>query len=60
MTGTAAAALPVFKTREGERRSRMPSLRGEIVPGAHHLAALARPDVVNRRILEFLRAAPQA
>jgi pimeloyl-ACP methyl ester carboxylesterase len=40
--------------------ARMPSLRGEIVPGAHHLAALARPDVVNRRILEFLRATPQA
>lgn len=35
--------------------ARMPSLRGEIIPGAHHLAALARPDDVNRRILEFLR-----
>jgi pimeloyl-ACP methyl ester carboxylesterase len=35
--------------------ARMPGLRGEIIPGAHHLAALARPDDVNRRILEFLR-----
>lgn len=34
---------------------RMPGLRAEIVPGAHHLAALARPDYVNDRVLRFLR-----
>lgn len=38
----------------------MPALRAEIVPGAHHLAALARPDYVNDRILRFLEAAETA
>jgi pimeloyl-ACP methyl ester carboxylesterase len=33
---------------------RLPNLEGAIIPGAHHLAALARPDAVNARILEFL------
>ncbi|HZI08727.1 MAG TPA: alpha/beta hydrolase [Archangium sp.] len=41
-------------------RERMPGLRGEIVPGVHHLAALARPDDVNRRLLEFLRGEHRA
>lgn len=36
--------------------ARMPALKGEIVPNAHHLAALACPDFVNPRILEFLKA----
>jgi pimeloyl-ACP methyl ester carboxylesterase len=35
-------------------RKRMPSLTGAVVPGAHHLAALACPDEVDVRILEFL------
>lgn len=35
---------------------RMPGLSGAIVPNAHHLAALARPHDVNRRILRFLQA----
>jgi pimeloyl-ACP methyl ester carboxylesterase len=33
---------------------RLPNLEGAVIPGAHHLAALARPDAVNARILEFL------
>jgi pimeloyl-ACP methyl ester carboxylesterase len=33
---------------------RMPGLSGEIVPNAHHLAALAQPDDVNDRITRFL------
>jgi pimeloyl-ACP methyl ester carboxylesterase len=34
--------------------TRMPGLEGEIVPGAHHLAAMAQPEAVNARIVEFL------
>jgi pimeloyl-ACP methyl ester carboxylesterase len=34
--------------------TRMPGLEGEIVPGAHHLAAMSQPDVVNARIVDFL------
>jgi len=36
--------------------ARMPGLTGEIVPGAHHLAAMAQPDAVNARIVAFLQA----
>jgi pimeloyl-ACP methyl ester carboxylesterase len=36
-------------------QARMPGLRGAIVPGADHIAALAQPDEVNARIIEFLR-----
>jgi pimeloyl-ACP methyl ester carboxylesterase len=36
--------------------TRMPGLEGEIVPGAHHLAAMAQPDAVNARIVAFLQA----
>ncbi len=36
--------------------TRMPGLEGEIVLGAHHLAAMAQPDAVNARIAEFLQA----
>lgn len=36
--------------------TRMPALEGEIVPGAHHLAAMSQPDVVNARIVSFLQA----
>jgi pimeloyl-ACP methyl ester carboxylesterase len=38
--------------------SRMPALRAEIVEGAHHLAAMARPEFVNDTILRFLGSAP--
>ena len=34
---------------------RMPGLQGAIVPEAHHLAAMARPDDVNARIIQFLK-----
>jgi len=33
---------------------RLPGLSGAVVANAHHLAALAQPDEVNRRILSFL------
>lgn len=36
-------------------KRRMPTLRGEIVPNADHLASLSAPDFVNARILDFLR-----
>ena len=35
---------------------RMPGLTGAVIADAHHLAALAQPEDVNRRILRFLRA----
>ena len=36
--------------------TRMPGLEGEIVADAHHLAAMAQPDAVNARIVDFLQA----
>jgi pimeloyl-ACP methyl ester carboxylesterase len=36
-------------------QERMPSLEAQIVPNAHHMAALARPDDVNARITQFLQ-----
>jgi pimeloyl-ACP methyl ester carboxylesterase len=36
--------------------TRMPGLEGEVVPGAHHLAAMSQPDAVNARIVSFLQA----
>lgn len=36
-------------------QERMPGLEGAIVPDADHVAAMAQPDAVNARILEFLR-----
>jgi pimeloyl-ACP methyl ester carboxylesterase len=36
--------------------TRMPGLEGEIVPDAHHLAAMSQPDAVNARIVDFLQA----
>jgi pimeloyl-ACP methyl ester carboxylesterase len=38
--------------------SRMPALKAEIVDGAHHLAAMACPELVNGRVLRFLRSVP--
>jgi pimeloyl-ACP methyl ester carboxylesterase len=35
--------------------ARMPGLQGEIVPDADHIAAMAQPDDVNRRIIRFLQ-----
>lgn len=35
---------------------RMPALEGAIVHGAHHLAAMAQPNAVNKRIVNFLQA----
>jgi pimeloyl-ACP methyl ester carboxylesterase len=35
-------------------RERMPRLEAEIVRGAHHLAAMAQPDAVNTRIIQFI------
>jgi pimeloyl-ACP methyl ester carboxylesterase len=37
-------------------KARMPRLRGAIVPGAHHLAAMADPDFVNGAIVRFLKS----
>jgi pimeloyl-ACP methyl ester carboxylesterase len=35
-------------------RQRMPALETELVPGADHIAAMAQPAWVNRRIIDFL------
>jgi pimeloyl-ACP methyl ester carboxylesterase len=35
-------------------KRRMPSLQAHMVPGAHHAAAMAKPEAVNALILEFL------
>jgi hypothetical protein len=32
----------------------MPGIATELIPGAHHIAAVAKPELVNSRILEFL------
>jgi hypothetical protein len=32
----------------------MPRLEVDLVPEAHHIAALAQPERVSRRILEFV------
>lgn len=37
--------------------ARMPGLQGAIVPGAHHLAAMADPEFVNSAIVRFFRTA---
>jgi pimeloyl-ACP methyl ester carboxylesterase len=36
-------------------QDRMPGLGAEIVPGAHHIAAMAKPDYINERIVRFLQ-----
>ena len=38
-------------------QDRMPTLQGEIISHAHHIAAMAQPDKVNARIVEFLQRA---
>jgi pimeloyl-ACP methyl ester carboxylesterase len=32
----------------------MPSVQVQIIPGAHHIAAIAQPDAVNESLLDFL------
>jgi pimeloyl-ACP methyl ester carboxylesterase len=49
--------LYVPETLELAKR-RMPGLTGAVIADAHHIAALAQPEDVNRRILEFLGAGP--
>jgi pimeloyl-ACP methyl ester carboxylesterase len=46
---------PVATLELAQRR--LPGLTGAVIADAHHLAALAQPDDVNARILEFLRNA---
>jgi pimeloyl-ACP methyl ester carboxylesterase len=31
----------------------MPDLRAELIPGAHHITALSRPEIVNQHLLQF-------
>ena len=47
----------LYDPREVLRRAqgRMPTLEARIIPDAHHIAAMARPDEVNARIIEFLQ-----
>lgn len=37
-------------------RGLLPNARIVVVPEAHHIAALARPDIVNRELIRFLAA----
>lgn len=39
-------------------QKRMPSLEVHMIPGAHHMAAMAKPEEVNGRIIEFLGQTP--
>ena len=67
--GLAAITAPVLLlVGDGERlynpstvfplaKRRVPGLVGEVVPNAHHLGAMAQPDLVNARILDFLKPA---
>jgi pimeloyl-ACP methyl ester carboxylesterase len=41
-------------------RRRMPALQTELIPGGDHIAAMARPEDVNDRIIRFLRPAREA
>lgn len=36
-------------------QERMPGLHGAVVPGADHIAAMAQPDDINQRIIQFLQ-----
>lgn len=38
-------------------KERVPNLTGEVIPNAHHIGAMAQPELVNARILDFLRTA---
>lgn len=51
--------MPLFKNDASAiRRARrlMPDIQAEIVPGANHIAAMTRPEYVNKRIIQFLQA----
>jgi pimeloyl-ACP methyl ester carboxylesterase len=37
-------------------QQRMPGIQAEVVPKAHHLAAMAQPDIVDARIVSFVQA----
>ena len=41
-------------------QERMPGLTGAIVPDADHIAAMAQPDDVNKRIIRFLQQGADA
>jgi len=41
-------------------RTLLPSIQVEIIPDAHHVAALAQPEIVNAALLRFLDEAPAA
>jgi pimeloyl-ACP methyl ester carboxylesterase len=47
----------IYPPRVALRRAlaRMPGLEGAIVPGANHMTAMAQPEAVNARIIEFLQ-----
>ena len=39
-------------------QQRMPSLQAHMIPGAHHMAAMAKPAEVNARLIQFLVSQP--
>ena len=34
-------------------RERIPGVQIEVIPNAHHITALAQPEIVNEKILKF-------
>ena len=37
-------------------KQRVPGLVGEVIPNAHHIGAMAQPELVNARMLDFLKS----
>ena len=59
LIGEAEQLYPPGPTLELAKR-RLPGLQGAVVPDADHIAAMAQPEDVNRRILDFLAPDPAA
>lgn len=53
LVGDHERIYPPAAALEAARRL-MPGILAELVPGAHHIAAVAQPELVNKRLLEFL------
>jgi pimeloyl-ACP methyl ester carboxylesterase len=44
-----------YKAALSRAKAMIPNLETAIIPGAGHASSLDQPDMVNQRILEFLR-----
>jgi pimeloyl-ACP methyl ester carboxylesterase len=45
----------IYPVQEAIRQAKrlMPSIQVQIIPGAHHITALAQPELVNAHLLQF-------